>query len=149
MSISPNFDRGPGIEGKWASINAEREALKEENERLKTTNKLLQDRVGELEAGLGMDYQQLAAAYAAAQHQIDELRAGVAKEAVKFTSSEQRAWDAIKEAFAIIAHEWKLKANHGELGSAVHTIQGFVLQHMLSRVSDGFGSWWESEEGKN
>jgi hypothetical protein len=150
MSVSPRFNEGsPGIEGKWGSLQADRDALKEENTQLKTRQKLLEDRVEELEAGLGMDYKQLSAAYADSRHRLEELRADKAAEVLKFNASEQQAWDAIMAAFTTIAHTWGLKANHGELASATHCMQGFVMQRMLSRLNpEGFGSWWEGKEAK-
>lgn len=38
---------------------------------------------------------------------------------------------------------WGLRANQGELASAVHVLQGFVIQRALGRIApDEFGSWY-------
>ena len=39
---------------------------------------------------------------------------------------------------------WGLQSNSGELASAVHVIQGFIVQRMLHRLTpDAWSSWYE------
>lgn len=57
---------------------------------------------------------------------------------------EQKAMDALLEVMTTITRTWKMTANGPELASAVHTLQGFIIQHMLCRVEpDNWSSWVE------
>lgn len=56
---------------------------------------------------------------------------------------EQAAMDHIIAAMNIICHDWDLAANQGELASAVHKLQHFVIQHALYRVDpEQWNSWY-------
>jgi hypothetical protein len=61
-----------------------------------------------------------------------------------------------KEAFRLlgdfqrkVAEEWKLKRGNNlemELASAIHVLQGFVIQHMLQRQApQEFGEWYNDK----
>lgn len=45
---------------------------------------------------------------------------------------------------AVVQHiyDWGLRANQGELIQAVHVIQGFIIQHMLQRLSPEWSKWY-------
>lgn len=59
--------------------------------------------------------------------------------------TEQAAMDALLQAYNLIL-DWGLRANSGELTSAVHVIQGFITQHMLQRISpEQWGKWFTAE----
>ena len=58
-------------------------------------------------------------------------------------TEEQEALNHILDAMAII-HSWGLSANSQELTAAVHTLQGFVIAHMLHRVEPSLWSNWFS-----
>lgn len=61
--------------------------------------------------------------------------------------SEREALDAILFAFTRITKDWRIRTNTTELAAAVHVLQGFVIQHMLSRLApEQWGSWWWKED---
>lgn len=42
---------------------------------------------------------------------------------------------------------WGLRANYDELATAIHMIQGFIMQHMLQRLApDEFGHWYRMND---
>lgn len=62
-----------------------------------------------------------------------------------FSESELECNKHILAAMDIILRDWKLHENSNlsyELCLHVHGLQGFVLQHMLQRVSPGTGGEW-------
>lgn len=116
----PALRGGGGIAGKMSAIYDERETLKERNAQLEAqVAELLREKTS-----------------------AEEIK----KFGLSPNDSERETLDAILFAFNRIAHEWKLKANHGELAAATHVLQGFVIQHMLSRLAPEWGSWWEAPE---
>lgn len=61
-----------------------------------------------------------------------------------FTSEERAAWQAISHAYRLI-YDLGLAGNIGEIVSAVHVMQSFVVQHMLHRRWPGeFSSWFRT-----
>lgn len=48
---------------------------------------------------------------------------------------EQEAMDNLLACMGIITQKWKLRTNSSELASAVHVLQGFIVQHMLGRIA--------------
>ena len=44
-----------------------------------------------------------------------------------------------------VVDDWGLSANFSELTSAIHVLQGFVVQHMLERVEPKEWSLWFKE----
>lgn len=66
---------------------------------------------------------------------------------VSFNESEEMANKHIMDFMKIVHEEWQLIGNHEELASAVHVLQGFIIQHMLSRIdSDKWGNWYGEEK---
>ena len=63
---------------------------------------------------------------------------------VEFDAEEQKANSALIEAMQIIIHDWNLyEGNRSEVAAAIHTIQLFIIQHMLQRVgANGFNPWY-------
>jgi hypothetical protein len=43
-----------------------------------------------------------------------------------------------------ITQDWGMTTNGTELGSAVHVIQGFIVQHMLHRLAPEEWSGWHA-----
>ena len=60
---------------------------------------------------------------------------------VELDEDEALAWGDLNRIHSRI-RGWGLSANRSELIAAVHVIQGFVVQHMLSRVAPGQWSDW-------
>lgn len=57
-------------------------------------------------------------------------------------TEEQAAMDDLLAAMDKIL-SWDLKSNGVELASAVHVLQGFIIQHMLQRISpETWGHWY-------
>jgi hypothetical protein len=47
----------------------------------------------------------------------------------------------------IMAEDFKLATNLSEMTSAIHVLQGFVIQHMLHRCMPGeWGTWFGDQE---
>lgn len=60
-------------------------------------------------------------------------------------AEEQEAMDHLLDFMACL-RAWGLRSNEGELASAIHVLQGFVIQHMLKRVAgDAWGTWYASQ----
>jgi hypothetical protein len=137
MSTSvPN--RG-GVEGKWEALLEERQELREKVEALEKELESLRTRNTALESG----------EVAELTDKLEEMRAREREEAsdlLVLNEDEQEAMDGVLTAFNIIANRWKLKSNHAELTSAVHTVQGFVIQHMITRLSPKWGNWWQDTQ---
>lgn len=56
---------------------------------------------------------------------------------------EQAAMDAVNNAMSQIV-ALGLRANGTELASAIHVLQGFVVQHMLQRrEAEHWGNWFD------
>ena len=55
---------------------------------------------------------------------------------------EQEAMDALLGVMNTITRTWDMTQNSSELASAVHVIQGFIIQHMLHRLAPEEWSGW-------
>lgn len=62
-----------------------------------------------------------------------------------FDDSEREINDHILAAMRGI-QDLGLRANEAELVQAVHTMQAFVIQHMLQRLGGAWGQWYEAKE---
>lgn len=60
-------------------------------------------------------------------------------------AEEREAGDHLLAFMEIVSQRWGLAANAGEMTTAIHTLQGFIIQHMLVRIApDHWGDWWAS-----
>lgn len=127
-----------GIEGAWLKLNEQKDALEEENVQLK---KRCEDFEERLRVYQGTDL-------AKSLRELEEVKQRVdagAASLLALNEEETEAMDGVLKAYRIIGETWKLRANEAELTAAVHVIQGFIQQHMLSRLSSAWGSWWWKE----
>lgn len=74
------------------------------------------------------------------------LDAGVAQPA-ELNDEEAEAMDLLVS-FMGRLHGWGLRSNEDELISAIHTLQGFVIQHALKRLAPGAWGTWYSTQAK-
>ena len=66
---------------------------------------------------------------------------------VVLDADEQEAMDHLLAFMEIVSRRWQLAANSGELTAAIHVLQGFVIQHMLTRLEPGeWGDWWRQAD---
>ena len=64
---------------------------------------------------------------------------------IKYNESEQAASDCLLEFMRIVQKDWKLEVNHDEMVGAIHTLQTFIIKHMLQRLkAEGFSDWFEN-----
>lgn len=62
-----------------------------------------------------------------------------------FNLEEREVNDKLLEVMRIIEEDWDLLANHQELVIGIHTIQRFIIQHMLQRTNpEQWGNWYGS-----
>lgn len=61
---------------------------------------------------------------------------------VTLDAHEQAVMDALLGVMRTITREWGMHANGSELVAAVHVVQGFIVQHMLHRLSPENWSDW-------
>lgn len=60
-------------------------------------------------------------------------------------AEEQEAMDHLLAFMEIVSRRWRLACNSGEMTAAIHVLQGFVIQHMLTRIQpDEWGDWWKA-----
>jgi hypothetical protein len=57
---------------------------------------------------------------------------------------EQETMEALTDVMTTITRRWRMTQNASELASAVHVIQGFVVQHMLHRLEPESWSSWQT-----
>lgn len=65
--------------------------------------------------------------------------------------SERKVMRLITEAMSIIVNDWKMVSGENlgiELTTAVHAMQGYVIQHMLQRTEPGWGEWFDMEKSE-
>lgn len=61
---------------------------------------------------------------------------------IRFDEEESRANDHLM-AFMDQLREWELNCNQQEVGVAIHTLQTFIIKHMLQRLgAEGFSDWY-------
>jgi hypothetical protein len=155
MSVTPPR-RHEGIEGRWAMLMEERDQLREEKAALTGDVERLRRKVARLEAVEVMPEQERLALYEELRRKVDVLTVALSQEEVQMTSDllrpnedEEEAFDAI-QGFMRVMHRLKLKANQQEMYSAIHVLQGFVVQHMLERLVPGaWGEWFGDDERKD
>ena len=69
----------------------------------------------------------------------------VDEKTVTLIGDEAKAMDHLLKAAGII-FDWKPKGNYEELGTAIHVMQGFIIQHMLHRLNPRhWNSWYEEQ----
>ena len=69
-------------------------------------------------------------------------------ERLRLDDDEQAAMDALFDVHRRIVG-WGLSSNGSELTSAVHVIQGFIVQRMLHRVApDSWSDWYAALAGE-
>jgi hypothetical protein len=57
-------------------------------------------------------------------------------------AEEQATMDSLDSVMRTITQTWGMSENSAELASAVHVIQGFIVQHMLHRLApEHWNSW--------
>jgi hypothetical protein len=65
---------------------------------------------------------------------------------VYLDDDEKQAMNDLLGAYNKILRNWRLKHNQTELTAAVHVIQGFIVQHMLHRLSpDAWADWYDRD----
>jgi hypothetical protein len=65
----------------------------------------------------------------------------------RLDAEEERAMDHLL-AFMDTLKGWGLRTNGTEMVSAVHVLQGFVVQHMLQRLdAEAWGNWYAPIRG--
>jgi hypothetical protein len=58
-------------------------------------------------------------------------------------AEEQEAFECLARYMAIVWHGWDMKSNASEAASAIHVLQGHVVQHAICRKYPGeFSNWW-------
>jgi hypothetical protein len=57
-------------------------------------------------------------------------------------AEEQETMDALLGVMRTITQTWGMSQNSTELASAVHVLQGFIVQHMLHRLAPEHWSAW-------
>lgn len=171
MPMPRTSARGAGIEGKWGSLieerdelrdkvqtlTEERDGLRQQNAELMTEEavKLSQVRSaledvarGDLVPEGAIPPQGLVLIHEALREAQDNAQRIQENFTLSLSEDEQEAMDGVNSAFNIIANRWKLRANANELTAAVHVVQGFIVQHMLARLTEGqWGNWWEQRKG--
>jgi hypothetical protein len=55
--------------------------------------------------------------------------------------------DALLGVMRTITQTWGMSQNSAELASAVHVLQGFIVQHMLHRLAPEHWSAWTQPQG--
>lgn len=64
---------------------------------------------------------------------------------IEFNEQEQEVLNHISDAVQGLK-DMGLEANYTELNSAVHTMQLFVISHMLHRYNPYFSNWYKEED---
>lgn len=68
------------------------------------------------------------------------------RSSVTLEGDESEAMEAVNRAAGII-FGWRPRGNQTELSTAVHTLQGFIVQHMLARLNpDDWTPWYETQQ---
>ena len=62
--------------------------------------------------------------------------------ACELDDQERAAMDELLSVMDTIQNEWGMQSNGGELASAIHVLQGFIIQHMLHRLAPDRWSGW-------
>lgn len=64
---------------------------------------------------------------------------------IKFESEEVEANDHLLDFMNIVINKWNLvEGNRNELGAAIHTLQLYIIMHMLQREgAEGFSNWYD------
>lgn len=59
---------------------------------------------------------------------------------------EEKAMNLLMVFMEIVRKDWKMTANGSEFTSAIHVLQGFVVQHMLHRLNPEEWADWLVDE---
>lgn len=63
---------------------------------------------------------------------------------IEFNDEEKQANDHLMEFMNIVQREWGLNCNEGEFVHAIHTLQFFIMKHMLQRLeAKDFSEWYD------
>lgn len=96
----------------------------------------------------GLDPNRIAIREAAREAVIEELQAASAALPV-MNEDEQEAMDHLAAFMKILLERWSLRSNQSEMATAIHTLQGFIVQHMLHRLMPGeWNAWYWNGEDK-
>lgn len=128
-----------GIEGKWSELNDRLEETQQELTELQEQREADQSEIARLTDLLDEDVEQLAERIRVLEGEV-QISVDAAFE---LNEEEREAMDGLHRAFEIITERWKLKANTHELVAALRVVQAFIIQHMISRQTDKWTSWWE------
>lgn len=64
------------------------------------------------------------------------------RQGVKFNEEEEVAGKLLLD-FMQTLRNWGLNCNQDEMVGAIHTLQLFIIMHMLQREGEGFGDWYD------